>query len=90
MGKRRISVEGLTAADANITAQVVVWEEQEVEGNKVEASIGERFLTFPPDATAESMIPAIKRAAEEVEAMVEKAKDMREQVNVLLSKEKIK
>ncbi len=87
MAKRRISVEGMQNSPEVMIATVVVFEEKEIEGKIEEVSIGSKPVSFKHDTLPEDMLPRIKAAAVDIEALADKAKETRAKLNEMLAKE---
>lgn len=86
MPKRRTSVERVINDGRKLVARVVVFESQKIEGEMQEIPIGEQQLTFALTTTEDEMLPRIKAAARDIEALADKAKDTRAKLNKLLEK----
>ena len=87
MSNRRVSVEGLSNSDTIIAANVVVFEEREVEGQMQEVPLGEAQLSFPIDMSEEDMIERIKEAGKQIEERSDAAKELRAKLNEKLAEE---
>lgn len=86
MAKRRISVERVSNNPQETLVQVVVWEKRKVEGEMQEVPLGQQPLSFPANTEPEDMMPRIRAAARDIEALADKAKTTRAKLNKLLEK----
>lgn len=89
MGKKRISIESIAVSEEKTNALVVVFEEQEVEGETQEVPLGEESITFDSKLPKPEVLPLIKEAAKRIVAKAKEAKDTRAELNKLLEKEKV-
>ena len=84
--ERRVSIESLGVTGDMAHANVVVFEEQTIEGQKVENAIGEAQISFKEDEKKEDILLKVKEAGKMIEEASAKAKALREELNGLIKK----
>ena len=85
--EKRISVESVSVGPEETRALVVAWETQKVGEEDQEAPLGEETITYDNKLPKTKVIALIKASAKRIEAKAKEAKDTREELNKLLSKE---
>lgn len=87
MGTKRVSVESVRNSPERVDVLVVAWDKRVEEGQEVEVPLGEKSLTFPAGTKPRDMLDAIREAGEQIAEAAAEAKEIRTELNQLLTEE---
>ena len=89
MGKKSMEITGISIGPENTQALVVVYEEQELEGEIQKVPLGEATISFPSKLADLKVTQQVRATARDIIKKSDEARDKRAALNKLLETEAI-